>query len=125
MMAASVPHSASCSLGTVAAGDQSSIGCRSERPYNRIMRSALVVVAFAITCSARTTFADDTIQITTDARAIRQGDVVVFTAITSQPVDAMHARAFDRDLATFRLDVNRWQALLGVDIVTDPGPYKV
>jgi murein DD-endopeptidase MepM/ murein hydrolase activator NlpD len=84
-----------------------------------------IVVAFALTCSATSTFAADTIQLATDARAIRQGEVVVFTATTSQPVDAMRARAFDRDLATFRLDEMRWQALLGIDIDTKPGMYHV
>jgi murein DD-endopeptidase MepM/ murein hydrolase activator NlpD len=84
-----------------------------------------LVVAFAITCSATSTFAADTIHLATDARSIRQGEVVVFTATTSQQVDAMRARAFDRDLATFRLDATRWQALLGIDIDTKPGSYTV
>jgi murein DD-endopeptidase MepM/ murein hydrolase activator NlpD len=84
-----------------------------------------IVVAFAITCSATSTFAADTIQLATDARSIRQGEVVVFTATTSQEVDAMRARAFDRDLATFRLDATRWQTLLGIDIDTKPGSYTV
>ena len=88
------------------------------------MRDA-IVVAFAITCSATSTFAADTIHLATDARSIRQGEVVVFTATTSQQVDAMRARAFDRDLATFRLDATRWQALLGIDIDTKPGSYTV
>jgi murein DD-endopeptidase MepM/ murein hydrolase activator NlpD len=84
-----------------------------------------LVVAFALTCCATSTFAADTIQLATDARSIRQGEVVVFTATTSQPVDAMRARAFDRDLPTFRLDATRWQALLGIDLDTKPGSYAV
>jgi murein DD-endopeptidase MepM/ murein hydrolase activator NlpD len=84
-----------------------------------------IIVAFAITCSGTSAFAADVIQLATDARSIRQGEVVVFTATTSQPVDAMRARAFDRDLATFRLDATRWQALLGIDIDTEPGLYAV
>jgi murein DD-endopeptidase MepM/ murein hydrolase activator NlpD len=84
-----------------------------------------IVVAFAIVCSATSTFAADTIQLATDARSIRQGEVVVITATTSQQVDAMRARAFDRDLATFRLDATRWQALLGIDLDTRPGSYTV
>jgi len=71
------------------------------------------------------TFAEDAIQLATNARSIRQGEVVVFTATTPQPVDAMRARAFDRDLATFRLDATRWQALLGIDVDTAPGSYEV
>ena len=88
------------------------------------MRNA-ITLAFAITCSATSTFAAETIHVATDARSIRQGQVVVFTATASQPVDAMHARAFDRDLATFQLDATRWQALLGIDIDTKPGSYMV
>jgi peptidase M23-like protein len=71
------------------------------------------------------TFAEDAIQLATDARSIRQGEVVVFTATTSQPVDAMRARAFDRDLPTFQVDATRWRALLGIDIDTKPGSYEV
>ena len=83
------------------------------------------MVAVAILCSATSTFAADTIHLATDARSIRQGEVVVFSATTSQPVDAMRARAFDRDLATFRLDATRWQTLVGVDVDTKPGSYTV
>jgi murein DD-endopeptidase MepM/ murein hydrolase activator NlpD len=50
---------------------------------------------------------------------------VVFTATTPQPVDAMQARAFGRDLPTFPLDATRWRALLGIDIDTKPGSYEV
>jgi len=94
------------------------------RSYNRPVTNALVV-AFAIVCCGTSTFAADTIQLATDARSIRQGEVVVFTATTSQPVDGMRARAFDRDLATFQLDATRWQALLGIDLDTKPGSYTV
>jgi murein DD-endopeptidase MepM/ murein hydrolase activator NlpD len=79
----------------------------------------------AIACAVGSTFAADAIQLTTHARSIRQGEVVVLTATTSQPVDTMRARAFDRDLATFRLDATHWQALLGIDIDTKPGMYEV
>jgi murein DD-endopeptidase MepM/ murein hydrolase activator NlpD len=50
---------------------------------------------------------------------------VVFTATTSQPVEAMRARALDRDLPTFQVDATRWRALLGIDIDTKPGSYEV
>jgi len=78
-----------------------------------------------MTCLGTGTFAQDAIQLATNARSIRQGEVVVFTATTPQPVDAMRARAFNRDLATFRVDATRWQALLGIDIDTAPGSYEV
>lgn len=71
------------------------------------------------------TLASDLIQITTPVRSGRQGDVVVLTATTPQPVDEMRARAFGRDLATFRLSPTTWQTLVGVDIETKPGMYTV
>ena len=95
----------------------------SEEPYNRRVRAA--VLAVAVTCFSTATFAEDAIQLASNARSIRQGEVVVFTATTPQPVDAMRARAFDRDLATFRVDATRWRALLGIDIDTKPGIYAV
>jgi murein DD-endopeptidase MepM/ murein hydrolase activator NlpD len=75
--------------------------------------------------SGAATFAEDGIQLAIDARSMRQGEVVEFTATTSAPVDTMRARAFDRDLPTFQVDATRWRALLGIDIDTAPGLYAV
>lgn len=69
--------------------------------------------------------AEDAIHLATDARSIRQGEVVVFTATTSHPVDTLRVRAFDRDLPTFQVDATGWRALLGVDIDAKPGSYEV
>jgi murein DD-endopeptidase MepM/ murein hydrolase activator NlpD len=95
-----------------------------EGPYNRIVRRA-ILLTIALTFSGTHLFAEDAIQLATEARSTRQGEVVVVTASTSQPVDTMRARAFDRDLPVFRLDGNRWRALLGIDIDTTPGSYQV
>jgi len=84
-----------------------------------------ILLAVALTFSGTDAFGDDAIQLATDARSMRQGEVVVFTATTSQPVDTMRARAFDRDLPTFQLDATRWRALLGIDVDTKPGSYEV
>ncbi|HEU5259389.1 MAG TPA: M23 family metallopeptidase, partial [Vicinamibacterales bacterium] len=88
------------------------------------MRGAILLTV-AMTGLGTGTFAEDAIQLATNARSIRQGEVVVFTATTPQPVDTMRARAFNRDLATFRVDATRWQALLGIDVDTAPGSYEV
>jgi len=88
------------------------------------VRGAILLVA-ALTFRGGGTSAENAIQLTTDARSTRQGEVVVVTATTSHPVDAMRARAFDRDLPMFRLDATRWRALLGIDIDTKPGSYEV
>jgi murein DD-endopeptidase MepM/ murein hydrolase activator NlpD len=88
------------------------------------VRLALILVV-AIGSWCVSTSASDVIHIAAPAHPGRQGDVIVLTATTTQPVDQMRARAFDRDLATFRLDATTWQTLVGVDIDTKPGAYAV
>jgi murein DD-endopeptidase MepM/ murein hydrolase activator NlpD len=83
------------------------------------------LLAVAIGCWDVSTFALDVIHIDTPTRPSRQGDVVVLTATTSEPVEDMRAQAFGRDLATFRLGPTTWQTLVGVDIDTEPGMYTV
>jgi len=84
-----------------------------------------LVVALAIACPATATFAADRLELTTTTRSSRPGEVVVITATTPEPVDEMRARAFGRDLATFRLDANRWQSLVGIDLDTPIGSHEV
>ncbi len=69
--------------------------------------------------------AADTIQIVTAARSVQPGEVVLFTASTATPVEALRARAFDRDLPTFRLDSKTWQAVMGIDLDIAAGSYPV
>ena len=88
------------------------------------MKSVLAL-ALATTCVATTANAADAIQVATTARSIRPGEVVLLTASTQEPLDALHVRAFDRDVATFRRDDRTWQALIGIDLGTKPGPYAV
>jgi len=71
------------------------------------------------------TSASDVIHVTAPTHSSRQGDVVVLTATTAQPVDDVRARVFDRDLSTFRVDPTTWQTLIGVDIDTKHGVYTV
>jgi murein DD-endopeptidase MepM/ murein hydrolase activator NlpD len=69
--------------------------------------------------------AADAVQIVTAARSIEPGEVVLFTATTAAPIEALRARAFDRDLPTFRVDSNTWQAVLGIDLDIAEGSYPV
>ena len=85
----------------------------------------MVTLLLAIGCCGASTFTSEAIQIAAPAQASRQGDVIVLTATTSQPVDQMRAHGFDRDLATFRVGPTTWQTLVGVDIDTTPGVYTV
>jgi murein DD-endopeptidase MepM/ murein hydrolase activator NlpD len=94
------------------------------RPYNSIVRRA-VILAVAIGCCGVNPSASDAIHVTAPTHPGRQGDVVVLTATTEQPVDEVRARGFDRDLATFRVGPTTWQTLVGVDIDAKPGVYTV
>jgi murein DD-endopeptidase MepM/ murein hydrolase activator NlpD len=67
----------------------------------------------------------DAIQIVTAARAVQPGEVVLFTATADGPIDALRARAFDRELPTFRRDARTWQAVLGIDVDTPAASYPV
>ena len=87
-------------------------------------RVAVLGVWVLLGASAVATAAD-AIQIVTAARSVQPGEVVLFTATTAAPVEALRARAFDRDLPTFRLDATTWQALLGIDLDVAAGSYPV
>ena len=97
---------------------------RAGGPYNSTVRQA-AILTIAIGCCGVSTSASDGIDVTASSRSIRQGDVVVLTATTSQRVDKMRARAFGRDLATFRVSPTAWQTLVGADIETMPGVYTI
>lgn len=76
-------------------------------------------------CAAAEAAAADAILVTQAARSVRQGEVVLFTASALEALDALRVRAFDRDVATFRLDDHTWQSLLGIDLGTKAGSYVV
>jgi len=83
---------------------------------------ALTVAALLAGASAYTA---DAIRVTTHARAIEPGEMVELTAITAEPLDTLHVRAFDRDVAAYRIDALTWQALVGIDLATKVGSYAV
>ena len=85
----------------------------------------VLALAFAATCVAATAHAADAIQVATTARSIQPGEVVLLTATTQEPLDALRVRAFDRDVATFRRDDRTWQALIGIDLGAKAGRYAV
>ena len=68
-------------------------------------RVAVLSVWGLLGASAVATAADaiqaDAIQIVTAARSVQPGEVVLFTATTAAPIEALRARAFDRDLPRF------------------------
>ena len=49
----------------------------------------------------------------------------MLTVRTTPPVGALTARAFNRDLAPFRVDASRWRVLVGIDLAVKPGKHEV
>ncbi len=93
--------------------------------YNSDMTRGAALGVLVVLGVARVTSAADPIQIVTAARSVQPGEVVLFTASATAPIDALRARAFDRDLPTFRLDTRTWQAVLGIDLDTPADSYQV
>lgn len=65
------------------------------------------------------------VRIAARARSLRPGELVVLTITTSDAVDRVHVRAFDRDVEPFRVDDLAWRALVGIDLDVRPGTYPV
>lgn len=93
--------------------------------YNSDMTRGAALGVLLVLGVALVTSAADAIQIVTAARSVQPGEVVLFTASAAAPIDALRARAFDRDLPTFRLDARTWQAVLGIDLDTRADSYPV
>jgi murein DD-endopeptidase MepM/ murein hydrolase activator NlpD len=55
---------------------------------------------------------------------VRPGDVMVFTAIASRPLDEARVDVFDHVVPMWSTrDRSHWMALIGVDVETPPGRY--
>jgi len=59
------------------------------------------------------------------ARSIQPGELTVFTMTTTEPVDSMRLRAFDRNIPAFQDSRLTWRALVGVDLGVAPKTYPV
>lgn len=65
------------------------------------------------------------IRATTSARSIRPGEIVLFTLAVPEGTDTVRVRAFDRDIAGYRIDGTTWRAIVGVDLAVSPRTYPV
>jgi murein DD-endopeptidase MepM/ murein hydrolase activator NlpD len=65
------------------------------------------------------------LRINAPATTLQPGSVVLLTIDTGDPVPALRARAFNRELAPFRADGVTWQVLVGIDLGVKPGTYPV
>lgn len=64
------------------------------------------------------------IEISTRARSLRPGEVVVLTIAGPRESDALRVRAFDHDVTAY-WDGDTWRAIVGVDLDVKPGDYPV
>lgn len=57
------------------------------------------------------------------ARAFQPGELVVMTVRVPADTTSVAVRAFDRDVAAFRVAAEEWRALVGIDLDVTPGDY--
>jgi murein DD-endopeptidase MepM/ murein hydrolase activator NlpD len=85
-------------------------------------RAYLSIVAIAIAASAAA--APPALTVTTRARAVQPGELVLFTILAAQPVSQVTVRAFGRDWPAYEDgSARRWRAPVGIDLDTRPATY--
>jgi murein DD-endopeptidase MepM/ murein hydrolase activator NlpD len=65
------------------------------------------------------------LRVTVAARDVQPGEVVKLTIDAPPGTARVRARAFDREIACYRLDGDRWQAIVGIDLDVKPATYRV
>jgi len=65
-----------------------------------------------------------TLAVTTQARGLHQGEVVVLTVTADAPLSAVRVHAFERAVPVVRLGES-WRALIGIDLSAELGTYPV
>lgn len=67
----------------------------------------------------------DAIRVSTQARSLQPGELVVLSITVPERTDTVSLRAFDRDIAAYRTDRTQWRALVGIDLDVPPRAYPV
>jgi murein DD-endopeptidase MepM/ murein hydrolase activator NlpD len=80
---------------------------------------------FALLIARPASAAAPAVVVSAEARAVQPGELVLLTIATTEPVDAIHVRAFNRNLAPFKVDDLSWHVLLGIDLDVVPGTYAI
>jgi Peptidase family M23 len=93
-------------------------------PY-RPKRRAEAALALLLLAGAPAPAMPAAISVIVGARSIQPGELTVFTMTTTEPVDSMRVRAFDREIPAFQDDRLTWRALVGVDLGVPPKTYPV
>lgn len=82
-----------------------------------------VALAVALTLAAAAAPADPVLTLTVKARAIRPGELVLLNLASSEALDRVTVRVFERQIPGFATGEGHWQALVGVDLDQRPGRY--
>jgi murein DD-endopeptidase MepM/ murein hydrolase activator NlpD len=85
-----------------------------------VARLALLALVWQLAAAA-----PPPVSVTTRARALRPGELVVLTIRTRVPADAVRVQAFGREFPPYAVDTTTWRVLVGIDLSTTPGTYKV
>src|SRR5207247_10311081 len=65
------------------------------------------------------------IEISARARSLQPGELVVLSIAGPERTDAVHVRAFGRDVVAYPAGDHEWRALVGIDLDVTPGAYPV
>ncbi len=91
-----------------------------------VMRAGLVLLVLAGLAMAASPRGQsgESVHITTAARSVQPGEVVVLTAVTPDTAETLRVRAFGRDIPAFPVDAHTWRALIGIDLDVRAGRYE-
>jgi murein DD-endopeptidase MepM/ murein hydrolase activator NlpD len=67
----------------------------------------------------------DALQITSRARAVQPGELVVLTVAAPDGPSTIKVHAFGHDIDAFKTEDGGWRALVGIDLDVRPGSYPV
>jgi murein DD-endopeptidase MepM/ murein hydrolase activator NlpD len=87
-----------------------------------MMRVALALAVGVLTLPVE---ADRSLTVSTEARGVQPGELVLVTVTTSEPAETLTIRAFDRDIPAYAVDALRWRALVGIDLDAELGDHVV
>jgi murein DD-endopeptidase MepM/ murein hydrolase activator NlpD len=96
------------------------------RRYLHVL-SAAAIVATAVTLpTAQAPASSDRegVSVTTRARALQPGEVVVLTVQANRDISSVRVHAFGRDHVGFPLKPRMWRVLVGIDLDTAPQTYS-
>jgi murein DD-endopeptidase MepM/ murein hydrolase activator NlpD len=88
-----------------------------------VRRAGLLLTVCA--CLASRTVAQSGLTIDTAARALQPGELIVATLTADHDVIDVEVSALGQTVPAHRLADGRWQALLGIDLDREPGPFDL